>query len=90
LLKIVPCTRYAHIYTEDKMHMHSGITGLVFSITIMTTLMFLLARPEISLGLWHRLSTLLERRRARRCAVARQALEDRLKKYHVIDMRKLR
>ena len=72
------------------MHLHANLPGLIFAMSILTALMFLPAYPYASPSLWDAFIDMLEQHKAKRRAMQSRARDDRLKKYRVIDMRKLR
>ena len=57
---------------------------LFIAFMVMTAL---IALPDVSFGLWREIITVSERRRKMRLARERRRLEERLKRYWVIDIK---
>ncbi len=66
---------------------HLSCLALPVMFTVLTAS---LLRPDLALRLWLSFTDLLERRKARRLTRMSRLIEDKMKKYWVIDMRKLR
>lgn len=71
------------------MNMHANFPVLVFLLAMLSTLTLPLAFPYASAGLWRSFINTVEHRRAMRRERISRELDARLKKYWVIDMRKL-
>lgn len=76
--------------TENKMPDQAVLQGIVFLAATLTTLALPVASTDASLRMWGRITGLGGRLRERRRARLSRELDDRLKKYWVIDMRDLR